>query len=98
MQATTTSEIHNGGVASSSLVKSEAESTGDNCYSTKIKLCPIFYLNLRSYFVFLCIFAVRRRSSSSIGLPPDENLPSVMQVIGCVNEEGLGLVSWWSSS
>ena len=42
--------------------------------------------------------AVRRRSSSSMGLPPDENLPSVMQVIGCVNEEGLGLVSWWSSS
>lgn len=33
-----------------------------------------------------------------MGLPPDENLPSVMQVIGCVNEEGLGLVSWWSSS
>eukprot|EP00596_Hydrurales_sp_CCMP1899_P005851 CAMPEP_0119046812 /NCGR_PEP_ID=MMETSP1177-20130426/49064_1 /TAXON_ID=2985 /ORGANISM="Ochromonas sp, Strain CCMP1899" /LENGTH=224 /DNA_ID=CAMNT_0007020491 /DNA_START=39 /DNA_END=710 /DNA_ORIENTATION=- len=38
--------------------------------------------------------SVRRRSSSSIGLPPDEVLPSVMQVIGCVNEEGLGLVSW----
>jgi hypothetical protein len=29
VQATTTSEIHNGGAASSSLVKSEAESTGD---------------------------------------------------------------------
>lgn len=33
VQATTTSEIHNGGVASSSLVKSEAESTGDERYS-----------------------------------------------------------------
>lgn len=42
----------------------------------------------------------RQRSSSSIGISAgsDDNLPSVMKVIGSCNEEGLGLVSWWSSS
>lgn len=36
-----------------------------------------------------------RRRSSSIGLSPDDELPSAMQVIGCINDFGLGLVTWW---
>lgn len=39
---------------------------------------------------------LRRRSSSSLGLQESE-LPAVMQVVGAVNEDGLGLISWWSS-
>eukprot|EP01041_Mallomonas_annulata_P003228 gene3228-6382_t len=39
--------------------------------------------------------AVRRRSSS-IGIQNDEELPAVMQIIGSMNEDGLGLTSWWT--
>jgi hypothetical protein len=38
---------------------------------------------------------LRRRSSSSLGLREDE-APSAMQIVGCINEDGLGLVSWWT--
>jgi hypothetical protein len=36
-----------------------------------------------------------RRRSSSFGLAPSEQLPAVMQIIGCINDFGLGLTSWW---
>jgi len=38
--------------------------------------------------------AIRRRSSS-VGLHPEEEKPSAMQVIGAINDFGLGLISWW---
>ena len=38
---------------------------------------------------------VRRRRSTSVGLDNDQEAPSAMQVIGCINEDGLGLTSWW---
>eukprot|EP00607_Mallomonas_marina_P008268 CAMPEP_0182417462 /NCGR_PEP_ID=MMETSP1167-20130531/1955_1 /TAXON_ID=2988 /ORGANISM="Mallomonas Sp, Strain CCMP3275" /LENGTH=124 /DNA_ID=CAMNT_0024591069 /DNA_START=492 /DNA_END=862 /DNA_ORIENTATION=- len=34
-----------------------------------------------------------RRRSSSIGLLDDDEMPSAMQIIGCVNEDGLGPIS-----
>ena len=36
-----------------------------------------------------------RRRSSSIGLAPDDEIPAVMQIIGAMNDFGLGLKSWW---
>lgn len=36
-----------------------------------------------------------RRRSSSVGLHPEEEKPSAMQVIGAINDFGLGLTSWW---
>lgn len=60
VQATTTSEIHNGGVASSSLVKSEAESTGNKYYLIKTTLCPIFYLHLIPCLIFMHICSTEK--------------------------------------
>ena len=37
-----------------------------------------------------------RRRSSSVGLQEADEIPAAMQIIGCANEDGLGLVSWWS--
>jgi hypothetical protein len=39
------------------------------------------------------IFTGRR--SSSVGINSDNNLPLAMKVIGSVNEDGLGMTSWW---
>eukprot|EP01032_Pedospumella_encystans_P019957 gene19957-22684_t len=36
-----------------------------------------------------------RRRSSSMGLSPDDEIPAVMQIIGAMNDFGLGLISWW---
>ena len=36
-----------------------------------------------------------RRRSSSIDLNPDDELPSAMEVVGAIDDFGLGLVSWW---
>lgn len=36
-----------------------------------------------------------RRRSSSIGLSPEDEVPAVMQIIGAMNDFGLGLTSWW---
>ena len=36
-----------------------------------------------------------RRRSSSIGLSPEDDIPAVMQIIGNMNDFGLGLTSWW---
>jgi len=36
-----------------------------------------------------------RRRSSSVGLHPEEEKPSAMQIIGAINDFGLGLISWW---
>jgi RNA polymerase III subunit Rpc25 len=82
VQATTTSEIHNGIVSgTSSAPGAAAGNVGIGMGSG------------------LAIPAVRRqRSSSSIGIGSDESvLPAVMQVVGCANEDGLGIVSWWCS-
>lgn len=35
-----------------------------------------------------------RRRSSSMGVSEDA-VPAAMQIIGSINEDGLGLVSWW---
>lgn len=40
------------------------------------------------------ITTVRRRSSS-IGLSNDDEVPAAMEVVGCMNDFGLGLISWW---
>lgn len=37
-----------------------------------------------------------RRRSSSIGLNETDEVPSAMQLICSMNEDGLGLTSWWS--
>ena len=38
---------------------------------------------------------ITRRRASSLGLPPGvEDGPPVMVVTGCVNEDGLGMLSW----
>jgi DNA-directed RNA polymerase III subunit RPC8 len=39
---------------------------------------------------------LRRRSSSSVGLNEDALQRPALQVIGSTNEDGLGLVSWWT--
>eukprot|EP01038_Epipyxis_sp_PR26KG_P016772 gene16772-22951_t len=36
-----------------------------------------------------------RRRSASIGLSPEEEIPAPMQVIGAINDSGLGLITWW---
>jgi DNA-directed RNA polymerase III subunit RPC8 len=36
-----------------------------------------------------------RRRSSSVGLSPEDEVPSAMEVIGAMNDYGLGLASWW---
>jgi DNA-directed RNA polymerase III subunit RPC8 len=40
------------------------------------------------------ITGLTRRRSSSMGVSEDE-VPASMQIIGSINEDGLGLVSWW---
>jgi len=37
-----------------------------------------------------------RRRSSSIDVLHAEEAPSAMQIMGSINEDGLGLISWWS--
>ena len=39
--------------------------------------------------------ATVRRRSSSIGLSSEDEVPAAMQVIGCMNDFGLGLIGWW---
>lgn len=36
-----------------------------------------------------------RRRSTSMDLSNKEDAPSVMQVVGGMNEDGLGMVEWW---
>ena len=36
-----------------------------------------------------------RRRSTSFDLSKEEESPSAMQIIGCCNEDGLGLLNWW---
>ncbi len=36
-----------------------------------------------------------RRRSSSMGLSPDEDLPAAMQIVGSMNDFGLGSLGWW---
>ena len=36
-----------------------------------------------------------RTRSSSFDVHNDENVPCAMQLVGAVNEDGLGLLSWW---
>mmetsp|Transcript_24594 Transcript_24594/g.36221 ORF Transcript_24594/g.36221 Transcript_24594/m.36221 type:complete len:158 (+) Transcript_24594:128-601(+) len=36
-----------------------------------------------------------RRRSTSIDLGKDAEVPSAMRIMGCVNEDGLGVTSWW---
>lgn len=36
-----------------------------------------------------------RQRSSSFGVAPDEELPSAMQIVGFVNDFGLGSPTWW---
>ena len=36
-----------------------------------------------------------RKRSTSVDLSQEEESPSAMQIIGCVNEDGLGLIDWW---
>jgi RNA polymerase III subunit Rpc25 len=88
VQATTTSEIHNGIVSGTSSGPPGAPGAAAVNVNVGIGMGS-----------GLAIPAVRRqRSSSSIGLGGDESvLPAVMQVVGCANEDGLGLVSWWCS-
>ncbi|CAE7600373.1 POLR3H, partial [Symbiodinium microadriaticum] len=38
---------------------------------------------------------VHRRRSTSFDIDKEQNAPSAMQVVGCINEDGLGLTSWW---
>ena len=38
---------------------------------------------------------LRRRRSSSIGISTEETVAPAMQVFGCINEDGLGCLSWW---
>jgi len=38
-----------------------------------------------------------RRRSSSVGLLEEDAVPAVMQIIGGVNEDGLGPVAWWTA-
>jgi DNA-directed RNA polymerase III subunit RPC8 len=40
----------------------------------------------------------RRRSSSVSGVDDVHSLPSTMQIIGSICEDGLGLTSWWTSA
>jgi hypothetical protein len=37
-----------------------------------------------------------RRRSSSVDLGAEEEAPAPMQIVGAINEDGLGLVSWWA--
>ena len=37
---------------------------------------------------------LRRRRSSSVGVNEDEQ-PPALNIIGSINEEGLGMVHWW---
>ncbi len=39
--------------------------------------------------------SVTRKRSSSVDLSNEEELPAAMQIVGCCNEDGLGLLSWW---
>lgn len=36
-----------------------------------------------------------RRRSTSVDLSQEDESPSAMQVVGCCNEDGLGLTGWW---
>ena len=36
-----------------------------------------------------------RRRSTSVDLTQEEESPSAMQIVGCCNEDGLGLTGWW---
>ena len=36
-----------------------------------------------------------RTRSSSFDVPNEDNVPCAMQLVGAVNEDGLGLLSWW---
>jgi hypothetical protein len=36
-----------------------------------------------------------RKRSTSIDLSQEDESPSAMQIIGCCNEDGLGLSGWW---
>jgi hypothetical protein len=36
-----------------------------------------------------------RRRSSSFDIPKESEIPPYMQIIGCINEDGLGLTQWW---
>jgi DNA-directed RNA polymerase III subunit RPC8 len=38
---------------------------------------------------------VRRKRSTSFDLDKEQEAPSAMQIIGCINEDGLGLTAWW---
>ena len=92
VEQTTTSEIHNG----SHVINTMNTSAGAMATSSTLNLPAVVHRGL-SDAEDLPPAVRRQRSSSSIGITNDENLPAVMQVIGCVNEDGLGLLSWWSS-
>lgn len=36
-----------------------------------------------------------RKRSSSFDIPKESDIPPAMQIVGCINEDGLGLTSWW---
>ena len=36
-----------------------------------------------------------RRRSASMGLSPEEDLPPAMQIVGSMNDFGLGSLAWW---
>jgi hypothetical protein len=38
-----------------------------------------------------------RRRSTSVDLSLDKENPPPMRVVACANEDGLGLVVWWTS-
>ena len=70
------------------------EATTTSEFHVKQAAVPALHRNL-SDTIDESASMIRRRSSSSLGLA-EEELPAAMQVIGCANDDGLGLVAWWS--
>jgi DNA-directed RNA polymerase III subunit RPC8 len=87
--ATTTSETHSssvGGIIATSAGVSAAASGGGpgEADSSSAAL-----LDLPG------VPPVRRKRSTSFDLDKEQEAPSAMQIIGCINEDGLGLTAWW---
>lgn len=73
--------------------------TVDKFLYRRIHLPHVTAFYLFVFVVFMCSAGgpaptVRRRSSS-MGLSPEDEIPAVMQIIGAMNDFGLGLISWW---
>jgi DNA-directed RNA polymerase III subunit RPC8 len=80
LTATTTTESRDLPKASdSSIIKPSSSSVGGNSVDTTV----------------LQGVPLIRRRSSSMGVSSDEEMPSAMQIIGSMNDFGLGSLTWW---